>query len=620
MIKISEQFTDEGFVKKTVNEIILEKETIYQSLFDIINNSPSDILWQWMKNGIYEREEIETLIEISSEQMSISQAAGTFLDKFGIECGILRKGATKAQGYVEVTTTISGSSFTVPAGTVFASPIYTYISDDAVEIPYVIEMTKTKDGESDDYFSSDIESVTTIVKILDENNNVIDPSFYSLDSTYKNFINWTVGSSAVLVKNQTYYVYISGSITHRIEVSSSLTGAEVNASIGTITSCITYPTLSVTNREAVDGAADIETDDRYRARLLEARRRTYTLGAIKSMILGMEGVRACKVYQDKGVDQTSITDWDNPSIVSYVNISGTVPLYSQNFVPGNHVLTLGRITLYGNAINDPPAICCGIKRNIDGCSSGTYFDYDYVEEFDLDQSLTGNRDINFELNYNGLDKTKTYRFDLWCKDPNNPSFDWATNYWQVALTDEVYGTGSRKELMAYAGPDVNGDCTWVGLGDSVDLMFKTWYKGAGFTSIIATEDGYGYTNLTGQIVTYLDYVDEGGYSPICIQYQLFEANEVLIDVKGTIYITELADFQNVRREINEGIENYLENLDVGTNVIYSRIYQIIMDHEQVYSLRDLYIKRNDEVTWVQHDLGILDDEIPDLGAPSFQRG
>ena len=45
-----------------------------------------------------------------------------------------------------------------------------------------------------------------------------------------------------------------------------------------------------------------------------------------------------------------------------------------------------------------------------------------------------------------------------------------------------------------------------------------------------------------------------------------------------------------------------------------------MDHSQVSKLEDLYIKRSEDATWVQRDLGILDNEIPDLGTRTFQRG
>jgi hypothetical protein len=45
-----------------------------------------------------------------------------------------------------------------------------------------------------------------------------------------------------------------------------------------------------------------------------------------------------------------------------------------------------------------------------------------------------------------------------------------------------------------------------------------------------------------------------------------------------------------------------------------------MDHEQVLKLEDLEIKRQDTGDWGIIDLPILDDEIPDLGARSFQSG
>jgi len=609
-------YTDDGYTKKTATEIMLEKEDLYKNLFEIINNSISDVQWQWTKLQLYERTELETLHEVAIEMMSISDAQGAFLDKWGIECGLLRKDETKAQGYVEVTYNIQGAQFTVPEGTQFKSATNTYTVDDENIIPYIITMTKTKTGESDDYFSSDIESVTTIVKILDENLDVIDDSYYDLDSVYKNNIQWTEASSAVLIENEGYYVYVNGNVVKRVEVTSDAEGPDANAIVDTVTTCITLPSLTCTNKEEIIGGADQEEDEDYRERLLVARRRTFTLNSIKDIILGLNGVRSVKVYQNVGTDQTSVADWDNPTRGSDVPLSGyQAPMYSQSFVPGDQIATLGRITLYGRSVNDPPAIYCGIKTNIETYAIGDYKDYIYVEKYELDPTVTGDKNIVFNVEYNNMDKTKTYRFDVWCADPENTSFDWSTHYWLLATSTEGYRSDSRG--MFYHKATGEG---WDAQGNGVDLMFKTHFNGAGFTCVVATEDGYGFTNIKTEIETYLDYVENGGYSPICIQPYIIEAEEILIDVKGVIYITTLADFQDVRRDVISSIETYLENLDVGDNVVYSRIFQVIMDHEQVWKLEDLYIKREDAGDWGEIDLGIIDDEIPDLGTRSFQRG
>ncbi len=616
-------YDESGYTKKTETEVMLEKEELYRDLFEVINNSINDVTWQWIKLQLFERMEIETLNEVATEMMSISDAQGAFLDKWGIECGIERKGVTKAQGYVEVTYDIDGDPFPIPkedTPTQFQSSTNVYEVDSEDEIPYIINMTKTKTGESDDYFSSDIESITTIVKILDENLNVIDDSYYDLDSVYGNNIQWTEASDAVIIENEVYYVYVDGDVIKRLEVTSLSEGPDSNASIDTVTTCITFPPLTCTNREEIVGGADQEEDEDYRERLLVARRRTFTLGSIKDIILGLSGVRSVKVYQNVGTDQSSIADWDIPTRGTDVPLSGSdAPMYSQAFVPGNQIATLGRITLYGRPVNDPPAIYCGIKTNIDIHGLEDYKDYISVEKYELDPTVTGDKDIVFNIEYNQMDKTKTYRFDVWCDDPENPSFDWSTHHWLLATSEEVYRSDSRGMFYYYSG---SGD-NWTPQGNDIDLMFKTHFNGAGFTCVVAMEDGYGFLgdgNIKEQIETYLDYVEGGGYSPICIQPYILEADEILIDVKGVIYITTLADFQNVRREIITSIETYLENLDVGDNVVYSRIFQVIMDHEQVWKLEDLFIKREDAGDWGEIDLGILDDEIPDLGTRSFQRG
>lgn len=613
-------YDEDGYTKKTETEIMLEKEELYKDLFDIINNTITDVQWQWIKLQLYERMEIESLNEVASQMMSISDAEGAFLDKWGVECGIIRKGATNAQGYVEVTYSIAGASFSIPAGTIFQSSTQSYTSDEADTIPYRITMTKTKTGESDDYFSSDIDSITNIVEIRDENFNPISSSYYTLDSLYKNNIQWTEASSAVIIENETYYVYVSGNVVKRIEVTSDSTGTDANASVGTVTVCVDFPSLTCTNEEEIDGGDAQETDENYRERLLVARRRTFTLGSVRDIILGLAGVRSVKVFQALGIDQTSVADWDNPTRGSDVQLSGwQSPMYSQAFVPGDMIATLGRITLYGRPVNDPPAIYCGIKGNFDSYATGDYDDYIKVEKYEIDPTQTGIRDIEFNVKYNNMDKTRTYRFDVWCANPDNPSFDWSTHHWLLATSLEGYKTDYRGAFY-HKG---TGATEWINQGTGIDLMFKTSFNGAGFSAIVAMEDGYGFLgegNVKSQIETYLDYVEDGGYAPICIQSTILEAEEILIDVKGVIYITVLADFQNVRREIIDSLETYLEGLEVGENVTFSRVFQIIMDHEQVTKLEDLYIKRQDAGSWDELDLNILDNEIPDLGTRSFQRG
>lgn len=618
-------FSDDGYEKKTDREILQEKEELYAELFDIMNYDPSDVLWQWIKLQTVERREIESIIEVAMEQMSIQDAQGAFLDKWGQLLGINRKGATKAQGYVDVTAEIDGSAITIPLGSRFVSNAgKTYVADSPTEVPYEIEMTKNRSGESDDYFPSSVSYVESITEIRDSNNDVISSDYYSFNTTYNNYIEWDEDSDEVLVKNETYYVYTDGEVTKRVEVTSQNAGADQNALIGTVIVSEDVSGVTVTNSEEIDGAADQESDETYRTRLLQAKSRTFTLESINSIVNDIEGVKSCKTYQNTGVDQSSVSDWENPTLGSNLSISGNSPSYSQQFVPGqwsngDSVATLGKITLRGRPYNDPPAIYCGLKGNTD--VTGNYLDTFKVEEYELAQDTTGFRDIEFKLKYNGLDYTKTYRFDIWCDEPDTENFDWADNHWKIRQTTEGYvrGSGDNRGMLYKIE-----DGSHISQGSGNDLMFKTGYNAAGFSITVATNDGYGFLgdgNIKEQIEDYLDYVEEGGYSPVCIQATVQQATEILVDIKGTIYITTLADFQNVRRELIDSLETYLESLSLGENVAYARIWQTIMDHEQVINLKDLYIKSEDkEGEWKQTDIGIANDEVSDLGSTSFQRG
>jgi len=612
-------YDDDGFTVKKLTDIIIEKEEEAKDIFDIVNHSISDPLWQWLKIVCQERLEIETMHEIAAYMLDINNAVGAFLDKHGIESGLPRKKATKAQGYIEMVVTIAGASVSIPLGTHFSSSLNTYTSDAITIAPFILEMTKAKTGISYDYFPTYIDKITTsgIVEIKLDNGDVVgvdvgNPDDYSVDPTYLNNIIWVDSSSSYLEEGEKYTVKFTDNMTIRIEVSSVANGPATNALIGDITTCTEFPQNPVTNKAVIDGGLDEETDTNYRERQLNAKRRTFTLGSVKDIILGLEGVRSAKVYQAMGVDQTSIAEWDNKLTGQILKITGQRPLYSQSFVSGDLVATLGRITLWGKPYNLPPPIYLGVKRDLVSYATGIYFDYKKVERTDLDPALTGFKDIPFDLIYNDLDKTKTYRFDLWCESPEE-SFDWDNNYWEIATT-----TGYRGDVRGtlFSIDDATGynDMT------PEDLVFKTHFKGAGYNVVVATEDGYGFNNIKLDIAEILYDVEKGGHSSICIQCYTTEAEEILINIKATIYISELADFATVRTEIEDNIETYLENLDVGDNVVYSRIHQEIMKHPQVINLKELEIKRADTGSYAELDLPILDIEIPDLGSSSFQRG
>ena len=607
-------FDDDGFTPRSAIEIIEDFEEKAKNLLDVVNFSPSSFIWQMMKIHALDEYYYETLLETCSEQMSIYNAVGEWLDKHGIEAGLPRRGATRAQGYVDASATVNGADIIINAGAEFKSSLNSYLSDANTPIEYRISMTKLKTGESYDYFPSDYLYADSVVQVLDENLNPIPSSVYEFDQTYKNNLHWLAASSGYIVENENYYTEVNGTVTRRIEVTSVESGVISNAKVGEITTSVTYPFLTVTNSNGVSGGQDKESHDKYRERLLLAQRRNFTLGRVRDIANGINGVRAVKVYQDKGVDQTSIANWDSPTIGTPIRFDQYPIEYSQSFVPGNLVLSLGRVTLKGRAINSPPPIKMGIRLST--AETGVYLDTGTFREEDLRPGLTGFQDINIDLKYNSLDKTKTYRLDFWLhpSDDGITGIDFSTNYWEIQTGKEGYGTSPRYDLYKW----VSGVETSQGTG--VDLMFKTWYNGAGYTTILAPDDGFGFENLKTELDGLLDYVDGQGYSPIGIQYQILEATEINIDIRGIIYINELADFATVREDVITNIETYLESLKTGDDVIYAEIEHQIMKHPQVINQKELYIKRFDVADWAKEDIVLADNEIADLGTRNLQRG
>jgi uncharacterized phage protein gp47/JayE len=608
-------YNDEGFTPRSAKQILEDYEESAKDILDVVNFSSSSLIWQQMKIHSLDEFYYETLLETASEQMSIKNAVGAWLDKHGIENGMPRKGATNAQGYVDASTTISGAPVLIGEGAEFRSSLNAYLADEDNWIPYRIQQTKTKTGESYDYFSSDYPYAENVVQLLKENLSVIPTSVWEFDENFNNNIHFLDASSGYIIENEGYYVEVSGKVTRRVEVTSVASGVVSNAKVGQIITSVTYPFLTVNNSEDILTGADKEADDNYRERQLDAKRRNFTLGKVKDLATNIEGVRAVHVYQDKGVDQTSILNWDSPILGTTKRVDKYKPQWSQSFVPGDLVLSLGRITISGRAINSPPAIKCGIRLN--SVATGLHLDYKIIEEVDLIPGLTGFQDINFDVKYNGLDKTKTYRFDIWCHPAEDgiTGIDFTTNYWEIRASAEGYGNGeTRKLLYKYVSGVAYDQPT------GVDLMFKSLYNGAAYTTILSPDDGFGFENLKNTLDGQLDYVDGGGFSPIGIQYQILESEEVDIDIKGIIYVTELADFATVREDVVANIEGYLESLDTGDNVIYSQIEYHVMRHPNVWRQKELYIKRSDQASWTQEDIYLGDNEIPDLGTRNLQLG
>jgi len=203
-------FDDDGFVPRTAAQIIADYEEKAKNIFDVVNFSPSSLLWQQMKIHAIDEFYYETIIQTCSEQLSIYNAVGVWLDRHGIENGMPRRGATHAQGYVDATVELAGADVTIGQNAEFKSSLNSYLSDDETVIEFRIEQTKTKTGESFDYFSSDYPYAEDVSQILDESLNPISPTYWEFDTTYHNNIHWLAASSGVIEKNENYYVVFSG--------------------------------------------------------------------------------------------------------------------------------------------------------------------------------------------------------------------------------------------------------------------------------------------------------------------------------------------------------------------------------------------------------------------------
>jgi len=110
------------------------------------------------------------------------------------------------------------------------------------------------------------------------------------------------------------------------------------------------------------------------------------------------------------------------------------------------VLSLGKITLRGRAENSPPPIRCGLRLSTAATGLVNYNAVGIFREEDLKPGLTGYQDIDIILKFNGMDKTKTYRADFWLHPSEDgiTGIDFATNYWDMKITNEQYGASNQR--------------------------------------------------------------------------------------------------------------------------------------------------------------------------------
>ena len=590
------------FVKHSLEEIIKEIISNINSTMERANTSPSQYLYQLIKIVALRELEMEENMEYISSLVSIPECVGQGLDRWGIECGIPRKSAQFATGSVQLT--MPPADTVIPKGSLFSTNNgIDYATNSAVNITTIIEMTR--DTDDTDVIPTPYSNVAAIEWC---NSSASRNGEEYEEGTDFNFANDTITwiSDHKPPTGSIYFIKVATSYTVTVDVTCVYSGIEGNVAPGSITinsSGISNIT-SVTNATQTSGGADVEDDEAYRVRLLAAKRRNFTLERIASIVNGVQGVRNVAVRQDVAVDQSVVSNWDilsGNSVPIFPNIAVEPSTIMQTFVPGDDIVSLRGVTLYGKKIGNAPDLKISLHYYSSGQATSDLTPALADGRFDPDNldpdHPTAVQDLYIPIKYGGFDNTRTYALLI------SQSGATTSAYWQ---------------LRYYSGYDPDPENPWRGQlfvdysgttnPTDYDLAFKTHFGGASYTVQTAIEQNADWDEVKEEIEGLLDYEEGEGFSPVGIQYNVVRADEVYVYVQSKLYIEKLYDFATIASNIEANINTYVNSLKAGESVVWSKIMGIIMSEPGVKKATETYIKRP-ETDWGQVDVPIADGEI-----------
>ena len=633
MSSIITGFTDDGFFRRSQLQIYDDYKVAASGVYEEFNLGPGSFPYQLSKIvGLRERE-IELLLESMVSGMCIDTAYGDFLEKLCIEKGVFKKGPQKAGGYIRLTFSAPGSSdapvnllgtyYTTADGKTY----YRAVTGVSQYIRYYIGITRgiqSFDGLPSPYIS--IDGTGYIDSNIDGSGTSYDPIFNSETQT----INWN-NATSYPATGAVYYVGISGySVSVKDDVSASDEGTGYNVGANSVSKWFNNATLpidaAVNNPYDITDGSDWEDSEKLRTRGKLATNRSFTNNNIRTICEGVNGVRASYVYQDSGIDKYSISgnyDTNKSNFPGGIKITGVYNegydedvsgnIYGQRFSIGDGIMGLKKVSFYGRRIGVPPILTIGLRvpPSDDYEISGVFDTYDVSPPASIWQDLTT------KIKYLDLDPTVEYSLDFWCatKSGATGSTYWNANYWEIATGDVQsgnLGAGATYTGLLYLGDSV--------ITTGVNSVFRTYYPAAAITIDVAVEDGYNYTEIEEEIDSKLDWIDGEGYMPIGIDYSINQAVPVHIYYSVTTYLESNTDLDSTQDRVDIVIEEYVESLLPGENVVYSQIYKNIINDTKIWRIDDLELWESGGIHSSGADVHIAEGEVAIFGGSTLNQG
>ena len=526
---------------------------------------PANPIYQYLKVDALEKKYTLNEIERAFASFTVYGATGVQLDYIGLQHGVSRKDAIASNGKVQCTIKASELPYTVSEDSEFYSETNTYSNTLAANMAKYIEIERDVDDEDyipSKYYSLTPTGVSGLLLFENDNGEVgdrIPTSYYSVDGTNMQ-VDWTGAWAGVISAGNDYYLKVTGLMEFNVDVTCSIAGSSGNVSADSITTTNLADIDSVTNVNAIENGVNQETDSNYRKRIVQKENKKSTLATIKADIWNVDGVRDVSVFNNTQVDQSAYGDWNETGAIDLETVvSGNY--YGFDFKPSKGVGTLSSVTMYGKASSDAKPLNFKLSTT---SNTGNALD-----EISISTSVLHSKGVDIPqefdvgLEYGSLDWTRTYR--VTCIHSGN-------SHWYL---------GRRNLATGLEGSMISG-----GIYDGVSgIMAKTNFLVNSITASIVPEDGYNFENDLRDTIE--DVVDSGIH--ICTLPIVNESTRILITVDVEIKPWDGYVFSVVKNRVLDNIEDYVDDLDPGDDVIYSQIEKIILQTDGVMKDKNLTI-------------------------------
>jgi len=621
-------FTNEGYNVETLTEIM---GRIYASFIDVLPDlefTPDNIITHWQEIVAYEQRLNQIMLSEAIDNFSILSSQGIYLDRNGIEAGVIRKGATYSTGDI-VLLGIAEEGGTVSTDEMFStSTDITFYTTDTASFTQVVPITRS-DLMVDDipypYSGAEITGLYYDSTLT----GIISGTWYTYADDVITWNQYGLTGLGFVIEGNEFYAKATGLIYISVPVISEEVGSYYNIGADKITvNRGSNPNvLAITNPDPFYNGTDVEDNEAYRYRVLKARRKTFSLGRLESLTENIYGVRDATVYQVTNTDRNSLASgldggsrpWDINNLSGFTGTATRLKLSGEYFgfswYPSNDIATLKEIKLYGRITGvtaEAPPLSVWLKPHYSGAwitDTGYYDAYSIVDKEILERdNYTGWQEITVPLVYNGTDNAKTYRVYMHQEE--------ASGAWEFCYS----GAG---DIGDYRQEFFTGKVDVIGNVEG-RMLYRTMYGSPSFNVDVVVEDGYRFDpEIKDKVDDLINYDTGDGCGPVCIAYNIRRAKKVYMGLRAYVYAEDNYTWDEIISNVKVAVGLYLRSIKSGSNIVYSKVDQAISNSNGVRKNVRTEININDG-DWVdrttQSDLKINEKEYADLDTAGLYEG